>query len=384
VAARAFFALSCACIAALALPCQEDDRHRRDLESDVKAGRAYSEEVRKELKLSSNIVFIDRVQRIGRMVAGIANARQVQVSWGDARLNPFEYEFTVVEGKDVNAFSLPGGFIYVYEGLVEFCESDDELAGVLAHEVSHASFRHVAVLRREQSRFDIVTIPLILAAIISGSEEAAGAAQGVGLLSQAVTSGWSVKAEESADYGAIQYLQGSPFNPVGILTFMERLALRDRAMPEIDWGIYRTHPPSQDRAKSLAKRLADAGIPIRRSAVTTSLRADVAPNDDGRVDLLFGKARLFAFGGSDALVRADRAAVRLNEFFDSVPALFELQLVGGRLEGAGQVLFEATSDDGEDADELARGAFATLKKVLFDLNYRLWPQSSRAMSGGRG
>lgn len=372
-------------LASPCLACQDDPRHKRDLEADVKLGRQYSEQVRKELPASENIVYIDRAQRIGRMVAGIANARPVNVTWGDARLNPFEYEFVVLKGKEVNAFSLPGGFIYVYEGLMEFCESDDELAGVLAHEVAHASFRHVAALRREQSKFDIVNIPLILAAIFSGSEDAATVAQGVGLLSQAVTSGWSVKAEESADYGAVQYLVGSQFNPVGILTFMERLALRDRAMPAIDWGIYQTHPPSADRARSLAARLNEAGVPLARSAVSSSLRASVLPNDDGRVDLLFGSVRLYSFGGSEAISRADRAVVSLNRFFDSSPALYELKLENDvALVGRGQVLFEVSSEDGEDAKGLAKAALAALRKVLFDLNYRLWPQSDRAVSGPKG
>lgn len=382
---RALLATALAALAAGAPACQADDRHKRDLESDVKMGRAYSEQVRKELPASENIVYIDRVQRIGRMVAHIANARTVAVTWGDPRLNPFEYEFVVLKGKEVNAFSLPGGFIYVYEGLVEFCESDDELAGVLAHEVAHASFRHVAYLRREQSKFDVVNIPLILAAILSGSEDAAAVAQGVGLLSQAVTSGWSVRAEEAADFGAVQYLKDGPFNPVGILTFMERLALRDRSLPAIDWGIYQTHPPSAERAKALLARLNEAGVPLLRSQVTTSLRSSIAPNDDGRVDLLFGKTRVYSFGGSEALARADRAATQLNRFFDSAPALFELRLESGKeLVGRGQILFEVSSEDGEDAEELAKGALASLRKVLFDLNYRLWPQSGRAMAGPKG
>lgn len=362
-----------------AWPCQVDERHRKDIENDVKLGREYSEEARKELPASENAAMIERVQRIGARVAAIANAKQVEVTWGDKRLSPFTYEFTVVKGDDVNAFSLPGGFIFVYEGLVQFCESDDELAGVLAHEVAHASFRHVAVLRREQSKFDIVNIPLILAAIFSRSEGAASIAQGVGLLNQAVTSGWSVKAEESADYGAIQYLEKSEYNPVGILTFMERLALRDRAKPAIDWGIYQTHPPSAERAKALTKRLEAAGVPIKRSAVSSSLRADLRPNDDGRVSVYFGETFVYSFGGTDALVRADAAVVSLNHFFDSVPALFELRLdEGTRVTGRDQPLLEATTEDGAQYAEQAQAAFIALKKRLFDLNYRLWPQSDRA------
>jgi beta-barrel assembly-enhancing protease len=336
--------------------------------------------VRKEAETSERIDMIDRVQTIARRLTDVANRTSVTVLWGDSRLNPFTYEFTVLKGDDVNAFSLPGGFIFVYEGLIEFAETDDELAGVLAHEISHASFRHIATLRREQSKFQIVSIPLILAAILAGGSEGIGVAQGANLLNQAVTSGWSVKAEESADYGAIQYMVAAQYNPVGVLTFMERLAFRDRGAPKIDWGIYQTHPPSADRAKALMDRLTARGIAVRRSQVTTSLRADVLPGEEGTVALWFGKTRLFDFGGPEALTRADAAADAVNRFFDSVPGLYEAQLADGtKLRGAGVTLFEVTSDDGPEPEALAKDALTKLKKLIFDLNYRLWPRHDRAV-----
>ncbi len=104
---------------------------------------------------------------IGGELAAIANASKVRTTWGDKRLNPFEYTFKVVE-EDVNAFSLPGGYIYIYEGLVKYAESDDELAGVLAHEIAHASMRHVATMQREAGKLSAMQNPLILAAILIG------------------------------------------------------------------------------------------------------------------------------------------------------------------------------------------------------------------------
>ncbi|MCW5936650.1 MAG: M48 family metalloprotease [Fimbriimonadaceae bacterium] len=365
--------------AVAAILARVDERHEKDLAADIALGKEAAKEVAKETKLSEDAEETARVQRIGDELAKIANQTMVKVTWGDSRLNAFHYEFHLLKGDEVNAFSLPGGFIYVYEGLVSFAETDDELAGVLAHEIAHASFRHVATLRREQSKFDVINIPLIVAAILSRSSEAMQITQGVGLLNQAVYSGWSLKAEASADYGGLQYMLASQYEPMGILTFMERLAFRDRSKPQIDWGIYQTHPPSADRARALIQHFKEAGVEIRRSKSSTSLRATVAPGEDNQVDVFFGKALVYSFMGEDALTRADQSAEALNAFFDSVPAMYEVELVGGtRVMGRYVELLEATPDDGDGYREKADAAFKAIKKLVFDLNYRLWPNHDRA------
>lgn len=362
---------------------KEQQRHKKEVEEDVKLGKEVSQQVDKELPASENKEYVERVQRIGKDIAEIANKTHVKVTWGDPRLSLYDYQFKVLKGDDVNAFSLPGGFIYVYEGCVAFCESDDELAGVLAHEVSHASFRHIATLRKEQSKFDIVNIPLILAAIFSKSPEAGNILVGADLLNRAVGSGWGVKAEEAADYGGLQYMIGSKYNPLGMLTFMERLAFKDRAQPSVNYTIFQTHPPTAERARALMGRLRDANITIRRSAVSTSLRSNVLPGEDNSVELWFGKSKLYVYGGTDALTRADAAATALNAFFDSVPALYELNLIDKtKIVGQDKLLIETSPDDGPNPTQNAEIAFSVLKRLLFDLNYRLWQNHDRAIGLG--
>ncbi|HRF59915.1 MAG TPA: M48 family metalloprotease [Fimbriimonadaceae bacterium] len=353
----------------------EKAKHDKDIQSDIEMGKKYAAQVVKEMKVSENAEMIARVQRIGSDLSIIANQKPVQVSWGDPRLNVFPYQFQVLQGEDVNAFSIPGGFIFIYEGLVKYAESDDELAGVIAHEISHAAFRHIATLRREQSKFDIVQIPLILAAIFTGGATAQGLLVGGSLFSQAMTSGWSVKAEESADWGGFQYMQSSKYNPVGMLTFMERLAYDERNKPQFDWGIYRTHPPGRQRAQSLVRRLGDAGILIRRSQVTTSLKTQVKPGEQDSVDLLFNGVKLYSFRGADALTRADKAAVAFDAFMDTVPKIFEIQADGAVVEGRGRPLVEVLPEDlqeGQRAEDVAADAVRALKRAAYDLSYRVW------------
>lgn len=356
---------------------QEDKRHQRDIADDVELGKKYAEEVLKELKLSKDADGQSRIDRIAGELARIANSGAVKCLWGDARLNPFEYSFKLVEGKDVNAFSLPGGFIFVYEGLLKYCESDDELAGVMAHEIAHASLRHLATLRREQSRLQSITLPLILISILTGGSAGPALAETGALASQAIGSGWSVKAEESADFAGFQYMAKSSFNPVGILTFMERLAYDDRSRPNIDWGIYRTHPPSRLRAEEMKSRLREFRIPIERSKVSATLRTKVEAGKDSAT-ISFAGQKIFQFGGPRAFERAMIAAKNIDSLMDQVPKLFEISIGkdGSTLLGKGRELFVVEPEDaalnGIEPRAAVNAAQSALKSSVYNLAYRVW------------
>jgi len=352
---------------------QVDPKHQENLKNDVKLGKSVAKQIEEELKFSENEEYKERVQRIGQEIAAIANTTRVKVTWGDGRLSPYEYHFFVLEGEDVNAFSVPGGFIYIYEGLIEFSESDDELAGVIAHEVAHASFRHIATMQKKQEKLDWISLGAILAVILS-PRDAGNILVPAGFAIQGVQSGWSVDAEESADFGGLQYIMKSKYNPLGTLTFMERLAYRDVHKPRIDWGIFQTHPPSQERAKTLVGELRALSVPFNRSSVTKSLRATNKIGDTG-IELWFGETKVHVFSGDAAQTRADRASDHLNEFFDRIPALYELQARGQTLYGSNRRLFDIEADDaqaeGRSVEESTSVAVQALKKALFDLAYRV-------------
>jgi hypothetical protein len=369
---------------------RERERHEQDLKGDVELGKKVIPDVEKEFDPSTNKEFIERVERIGKELADIANSNVVKVSWGDPRLNKFEYTFKVVKPKvvpgqkdrepdedQVNAFSLPGGFIYILEGLVKYSETDDELAGVIAHEISHASFRHIKTLEKESSKLQLIQLPALLVAIFSGGRAGGDLLMLSQLVGLSSTSGWSQQAELSADFGAIQYLQKSKYSPVGMLTFMERLARDQRALESIEWGIYRTHPPGKERAEAMQKQLVAAKIPIRRSQVSTSSRTVSVLKPDGNVEVAFGGKPIVTFAGQDAAARADEAAAKLNEFFDTVPEMFEVTATpDGAIVGRKEVLFRITASDAEAAKKpvsaLSEAALKAVKRSLFALAYRIW------------
>lgn len=353
-----------------------DPIRQKDLDRDSELGKEYSKEIDKELKPSEDEALIKRVKRIGDEMAVIANSFQADVSWGDKRPSKFKYEFKVVKGEDVNAFSLPGGIIYVYEGLAKYVESDDELAGVMGHEISHAAFRHVWALQRQSEKLSLATMVAMIAAVLTRSTDSANIARGVQLGAQSISSGWSQDAERSSDYGGLQFMMRSKYDPTGSVTFMERLARDERARGSIDWGIFRTHPPSKERVQNLLGMMEKFKLPIHRSAVATSFRTIVKPGENGVVEAWFNGKRIYTFAGSDALERADAAAKKLDTFFDKVPQMIEVS------SGSGAVLFNnktllviAQSDAAAQklsVQELADQTTKSIKGTLFSLAYRVW------------
>ena len=344
---------------------------------DDDMGRKIAVEVDKTNKPTDDLKMQARVDRIGNELAAIANAHQLIATWGDKRFTPFTYHFKVIKGEDVNAFSLPGGYIYVYEGLVKYVESDDELAGVIGHETSHAAFRHVPTLLKKSRQLSLITLPLIIASIFAGGGQAAILGPLASLGSQAIGSGWSVEAEKAADYGGFQILTFSKYNPVGMLTCMERFARDEHMGPAISWGIYRDHPPSLERAESLTAYLAAANIPIRRSLVSSSYRADVVPSSDGLAVIRFNGQRLHGFAGDDAIQRADASVEKLNQFFDLVPELYEARLgPDGNIYGRNRLLVTVTDSDAEAAkmtrSELAAQTLSAIRGALYTYGDRVW------------
>jgi predicted Zn-dependent protease len=90
-------------------------------------------------------------------------------------------------------------------------------------------------------------------------------------------SGYTRTAEAEADTSAIAYLRATDYNPVGLLTFMERLHRLEERRPHLELGIFQTHPATAERIQSLIAQLQSAGVPLDRRAVTDAARAEVRP-----------------------------------------------------------------------------------------------------------
>jgi peptidase M48-like protein len=222
---------------------------------------------------------------------------------------------------------------------------------------------------------------LLLGILAGGTSGGVVAAMTANLTGTAITNGWSVKAEEAADYGGFQYMLKSHYDPTGMLTAMERLAMLERNNPlPFQLGILRDHPPGRERAESLIHYMNLANVPIRRSRVAASFRADAKPADNGTVQLCFGGKPLVSLTGNDALVRADLAAQKLNDFFDSVPEAYEVQATDdGEIVTGHRALIDLTPADALAAKmplpDLEKITLEHIRSALFTIGSRVWDAS---------
>ncbi len=178
----------------------------------------------------------------------------------------FEFKVSVQRNKEVNAFAAPGGLIVVYTGLIAEAGSAEEVAGVLAHEMAHATNRH----SMRQMLYVAGLLPL--AGMLIGQPDAAALFQSLGQLSELK---FSRTQEEDADRTGFDTLVAASISTEGMARFFDRLAAVKGAPP----SFLSTHPSSTDRAaairaraRAVANEKADDPLPIDWEAVKASIR----------------------------------------------------------------------------------------------------------------
>lgn len=290
---------------------------------EVRMGREAAQEIERTLRLVTDPVLVERVNRIGQEIAAIANASEIAITWGINKKSQFTYTFKVVDDKDVNAFSLPGGFIYVNKGLLDYVQSDHELAAVLAHEIAHAAHHHLLRLGQENEKINRrVTLPTLLVMVLSGApaRDLSNVMMGVQLYQIAKLNGYTQEAEMDADRAAILYLMQTKYNPVGMLTFMERLARDESRRPERQLGIFRTHPPSRERAQAMLNLFSELNIPVNRRAVARILPVELREKNvqnHNLTEVYLDSVPVFAPADSNGRSSAERAR-QIGERLDSL------------------------------------------------------------------
>ena len=161
-----------------------------------------------------------------------------------------DYHFKIVKDKELNAFAIPGGFIYVNKGLMDIA-TNDELAGVLAHEIGHIAARHSVKRLQAVLGYQII---MGIALGISGQQTIG---QATDVVFNLVNLGYSRKDELLADRLAVKYSRKSGFNPRGILTFFEKLKKEaEKEGPNFNLVFLSSHPPLEQRIKNIEDEIA--------------------------------------------------------------------------------------------------------------------------------
>ena len=164
------------------------------------------------------------------------------------------YRFQVVDSQDINAFAMPGGIILVTRGLVGACNSESELAAVLAHEIAHVQNKDaIAAIKTARSSKLMAEMgrDLVKASAASGAlgyvERLTGAADD--MIATMITTGYSRDQELAADKAAVEILRSSGYAPQGLSAMLQVLAAKGQGRST---GFYATHPSPQDRLAQLS------------------------------------------------------------------------------------------------------------------------------------
>jgi beta-barrel assembly-enhancing protease len=168
------------------------------------------------------------------------------------------YTFKVLDIAEVNAFALPGGYIYVNRGVLRLAGSDSEIGGVLAHEIAHVARRHSVqqVQRAQRLGLGLGLLDLVLGSRGAGGAVANTAAQMVG---EGVFLKYSRDAEREADRDAVTIMRRAGMDPRALLTFVHRMAQLQKSNPGTVATFFSTHPSLEERERNIGALVASRG-----------------------------------------------------------------------------------------------------------------------------
>jgi predicted Zn-dependent protease len=203
-------------------------------EREVELGKRLATELEKRSELVNDPALQDLVNRVTQNIVINSDSKTLVT-------------VKVINSAEINAFSLPGGFLYVNRGLIEASDNEAELAGVIAHEVAHISARHSI---EQMSRRELINW-------LSRSLNVFGGGTGsINRSGKAISFKSSRDAEKEADRLAAQYLWKTGYDPQALITFLEKLRAKEKKTRIPLQNIFRTHPVNEDRIRDTRKLLA--------------------------------------------------------------------------------------------------------------------------------
>ena len=246
--------------------------------SEIEEGRRAHEQVIRAYGVYEDQALQDYINGIGQRLAKLSHRPEL------------EFHFTVIDSDEINAFALPGGYIYVTRGILAYLNSEAEVAGVIGHEIGHVTARHSV---KQQSQSAITNILGMGAAIMTGSGAVADLA---GIGGEALLRGYGREMELQADGLGAEYIARAGYNPqamiwvVGTLKNQETFE-RDRARaeardPNIYHGVFATHPDNDTRLQQAIVASGKAGTQLKDGGVVN--RDEYLNRIDG---LPFGSSR---------------------------------------------------------------------------------------------
>ena len=212
-------------------------------DQEISLGQKYNLEILEEMTAYPDPVLEEMVQRVGKKLASHSHRPGLS------------YHFTIIDSTQVNAFALPGGYIYITRGMLAYLNSEAELAAVLGHEIGHVTARHSV---RQQSTSAVTGI---LGAVLAASTGIQGADSLTNMAGTAIVRGYGREHELEADRLGAEYLARSGYDPEAMLqvvsilknqeTFETAVAKKEGRQANVYHGLFSTHPDNDARFREV-------------------------------------------------------------------------------------------------------------------------------------
>lgn len=209
-------------------------------QQEVQMGQEYAQQINAQLPIVQDPELNRYVNILGDSIARLTNRRDL------------DWHFFIVDAKDVNAFAVPGGFVYVNRGLIERTDQMDELAGVLGHEIGHVVRRHTV---KQMQKAQGANIGVTLACVLTGvcNSQVAGAA--INIAGGAVFARFSRQDEAEADQEGFKNVVRAGISPVGMVTMFRKLLDERKSRPAGVDAWFLTHPLEEDRITAIQAQI---------------------------------------------------------------------------------------------------------------------------------
>jgi beta-barrel assembly-enhancing protease len=209
-------------------------------QQEIQMGQEYAQQINAQLPIVQDPELNRYINVLGDSIAGLTSRKDLN------------WHFFIVDSKEVNAFAVPGGYVYVNRGLIERSDKMDEVAGVLGHEIGHVVRRHtVKQMEKEQG----ANVGITLACVLTGvcNSQVAGAA--INVAGGALFARFSRSDEAEADQEGFNNVVRAGISPEGMVSMFQKLLEERKTRPAGVEAWFLTHPLEEDRITAIQTRI---------------------------------------------------------------------------------------------------------------------------------
>ncbi len=224
-----FLVILTGCVTEYNLATQKEETLLYGTEKEMKIGDSVAQKIEKEFEIITDVDINERVERILDKIVAVSDRRDLV------------YFIKILDKDIMNAISLPGGYIYLFKGLIDKVDNDGQLAGVIAHEVGHITAKHG--IKRLQNAYGALLLQ------VAATQAKGNVGGGVNLAITSLFMEYSQEAEFESDRLSVKYLKKAGYDPQEMVQFLEKLRDEKEKAKLRRFSYWKTHP-------NISKRIA--------------------------------------------------------------------------------------------------------------------------------